>query len=329
MRCLGIESTAHTFSVSIVDDKEKILSDVRDMYVTEKGGIIPNEAALHHKKVKDKVVEDALKEANLKLEDIDIFAFSQGPGLPPSLLVGMEKGKEIALKIKKPLIGVNHIVGHLEIGKLLTKVKDPVFVFTSGANTQIIAFEGGKYRIFGEALSIGLGNALDKFGREIGLGFPAGAKIEELAKKGKYVELPYTVKGMDVDFSGIITKCINLYRRGVSKEDLCYSLQEIGFAMLTEVTERAMAHCNKNEALLIGGVAANKRFCEMLDIMCKERGAKFYPVPIKYSGDNASMIGWTGILQYKVNKKYYKNLKLKDIDIKPLWRIDQVDVDWI
>ena len=327
--CLGLESTAHTFGASVVDNKGNILGDIRDMYVTEKGGIIPSEAALHHKKIKDKIVGDALNEAGLKLRDIDIIAFSQGPGLAPSLLVGMDKAKELSLKIKKPLIGVNHITGHLEIGKLLTKAKDPVFVFTSGANTQIIAYEGKKYRIFGEALSIGLGNALDKFGRHIGLGFPAGPKIEELAKKGKYIELPYTVKGMDVDFSGIITKCFDLYRKGASKEDLCYSLQEIGFSMLTEVTERAMAHCNKKEALLIGGVAANKRFCEMLDIMCKERDAKFYPVPIKYSGDQATMIAWTGIIMYKANKKYYDNLKLKDIDINPFWRIDQVDVNWI
>ncbi|MFH1209232.1 MAG: KEOPS complex N(6)-L-threonylcarbamoyladenine synthase Kae1 [archaeon] len=327
--CLGIESTAHTFGASVVDYKGSILSDVRNMYVTDKGGIIPSEAALHHKKCKDKVIEDALKESRLKLEDINIIAFSQGPGLAPSLLVGMEKAKELSLKIKKPLIGVNHITGHLEIGKLLTKAKDPVFVFTSGANTQIIAYEGKKYRIFGEALSIGLGNALDKFGRHIGLGFPAGPKIEELAKKGKYIELPYTVKGMDVDFSGIITKCFDLYKRGISKEDLCYSLQEIGFSMLTEVTERAMAHCNKKEALLIGGVAANKRFCEMLDIMCKEREAKFYPVGLKYSGDQATMIAWTGIIMYKANKKYYDNLKLDDIDINPIWRIDQVDVNWM
>jgi len=318
-----------TFGASVVDDKGNILSDIRDMYVTEKGGIIPHAAAEHHKKCKDKVIDDALKEANLELKDIDIVAFSQGPGLPPSLVVGMNAAKELAGKIKKPLIGVSHIVGHLEIGKLLTKAKDPVFVFTSGANTQIIAFEGGKYRVFGEALTIGLGNALDKFGREIGLGFPSGPKIEELAKKGKYVELPYTVKGMDVDFSGIITKCINLYKKGASKEDLCYSLQEIGFAMLTEVAERAMAHCGKKEALLIGGVAANKRFCEMLDIMCKERNGVFFPVGLKYSGDNASQICWTGILQYKADKKYYDNLNLKDVDIKPRWRIDEVEINWV
>jgi len=208
----------------------------------------------------------------------------------------------------------------------MTKAKNPVFVFTSGANTQIIAHEGGKYRIFGECLSIALGNALDKFAREIGLGFPGGPKIEEMAKSGKkYIELPYVVKGMDVEFSGIVTHAINLFRKGESKEDLCYSLQETMFAMLVEVTERALAHCDKDEVLLIGGVAANQRLCEMLDIMCRERKAKFYAVPMKYSGDQAAMIGWQGILEYE--KRKLENVD--KIDINPVWRIDQVDTIWI
>src|SRR3989338_657569 len=256
MKYLGIESTAHTFAIGIIDDKRKILADQRSMYTSEKGGIVPSEAANLHRKVKEKILQEALEEANLKIEDIDVISFSQGPGLPPSLLVGKDFAKHIAIKYNKPLVGVNHLCGHLEEGKFFTEAKDPVFVFVSGANTQIIAYEGEKYRVFGEALSVGLGNALDKFGRVVGLGFPAGPKIEQLAKKGKYVEIPYVVKGMDVEFSGIVTHCVNLYKKGVAVEDLCYSLQETGFAILIEVTERALAHTGKNEALLIGGVAA-------------------------------------------------------------------------
>ncbi len=256
-----------TFGVGIVADKKKILADQRRMYTSEKGGIIPSEAANFHRKNKEEILKKALEEAKLKIEDVDVISFSEGPGLPPSLIVGKEFSKELALKYKKPLIGVNHLCGHLEEGKFFTNAKNPVFVFVSGANTQIIAHEGGKYRVFGEALSVGLGNALDKFGRAVGLGFPAGPKIEELAKKGKYVELPYVVKGMDVEFSGIVTHCVNLYKKGIPVENLCYSLQETGFAMLIEVTERALAHTEKKETLLIGGVAANKRFVEMLGIM--------------------------------------------------------------
>ena len=323
--CLGIESTAHTFGASVVNFKGKILSDVRDMYITEQGGLIPDKVAEHHRNIGITVITKAIEEAKVKINDIKLISISQGPGLPLSLAQGVKFVKEFSLKYKIPLIGVNHICAHLEIGKLMTKAKDPVFVCPSRANKQRIAYEGGKYRIFGECLSIALGNALDKFAREIGLGFPGGPKIEQLAKLGKkYIELPYVVKGMDVEFSGILTHAINLYKKGESKEDLCYSLQETMFAMLVEVTERALAHCDKNEVLLIGGVAANQRLCEMLGIMCKERKAKFYAVPIKYSGDQAAMIAWQGILEYKVGRRLEKN-----IDIKPNWRIDQVDTIWI
>ncbi|MDD5177799.1 MAG: bifunctional N(6)-L-threonylcarbamoyladenine synthase/serine/threonine protein kinase [Candidatus Nanoarchaeia archaeon] len=324
--CLGIESTAHTFGVSIVNDKGKILSNLNKTYTTEKGGMIPHEVALHHKKIADNLVEEALNYAKIKKEKLDFITFSQGPGLPPSLRIGKDKAKQLASNLQIPLIGSNHICAHLEIGKLLTKAKDPVFVFVSGANTQIIAYESERYRIFGETLDVGMGNALDKFGRDIGLGFPAGPKIEELAKKGNYIELPYIVKGMDLSFSGIVTKANQLFKKGVSKEDLCYSMQETCFSMVTEVTERALAHCNKKEVLLIGGVAANKRFCEMLNKMCEQRKAKFYSAPLRHCGDHAAMIAWQGMLQYKSNKNFED---VSEIDILPKWRIDEVEVTWI
>ena len=326
MKCLGIESTAHTFGVSIVDSNGNILANVKDMYKTEKGGIIPIEAKKHHENVKEEILEKTLKEAKLKIEEIDIISFSCGPGLAPCLIAGKNFAKELALKYKKSLIEVNHLIAHLEIGRLLTKAKDPVFILATGANTQIIAFEGNKYRIFGEALSIGIGNALDKFGRDIGLGFPCGPKIEELAKKGKYVELPYVVKGMDVEFSGIITQAINLFKKDIKQEDLCFSLQETLFAMLTEVSERALAHTEKKELLLIGGVAANKRLIKMLETMCKDRNVKFSVVPVEYSGDQAAMIAWQGILQSK-NVKFDKK-RIEEIDINPKYRVEDVDVNW-
>jgi N6-L-threonylcarbamoyladenine synthase/protein kinase Bud32 len=157
---------------------------------------------------------------------------------------------------------------------------------------------------------------LDKFGRILGLGFPAGPKIEELSKKGKYVELAYTVKGMDVSFSGLLTKAQQLFeRKQASKEDLCFSLQETAFAMCAEVAERALAHSGKKELLLVGGVGANKRFCEMLELMCKERNAKFYKVPMDLAGDQGAMIAWEGFLR----KDSYG-----DIEVNPHWRADEV-----
>ncbi len=177
MISLGIESTAHTFGCGIINDKGKIYANVTDAYKTETGGIHPSEARLHHENAKDKVVEDALNQANLKLNDIDLISFSQGPGLAPCLLVGMKTAKELAKKINVSLVGVNHCIAHLEIGKLMTKAKNPVLLYASGANTQVIAYEAKKYRVFGETLDQGIGNFIDSFARYIGLGFPGGPKI--------------------------------------------------------------------------------------------------------------------------------------------------------
>ncbi|MBI2667430.1 tRNA (adenosine(37)-N6)-threonylcarbamoyltransferase complex transferase subunit TsaD [Candidatus Woesearchaeota archaeon] len=321
--CLGIEGTAHTFGAAVVTGKKRILSDVRDMYTTESGGIIPSEAARHHKELSNEIIENALREANKEFNDIDIISFSRSPGLAPCLLATKDKAIELAKKYNKDLVGVNHAVSHLTSGLLFTEARNPVYIYVSGANTQIIALIDKRFRILGETLDVGLGNALDKFGRGIGLGFPSGPKIEELAKDGKYIELPYTVKGMDLAFSGIVTEAVNKYKKGFKKEDLCFSIQETLFAMLTEVVERALAFTEKKEALLIGGVAANKRLAEMLEIMCKERKAKFYSVPIKYSGDNAIMIGWQGILEYNAGKRDNLNVDIDDSE-----RTDEVEVIW-
>lgn len=325
MICLGIESTAHTFGVGVVTDKGKILANAKDSYKTEKGGINPSEAKKHHEEVKDKVLSEALFKATLKIEDIDLISISQGPGLAPCLLVGMSKAKELAKKYKSPIIGVNHCIAHLEIGRQLSNAKDPLLLYVSGANTQVIAYEGNKYRVFGETLDQGVGNFLDAFARYIGLGFPGGPKIEQIAlKRKKYVELPYAVKGMDVSFSGMLT---NLKHKFDSKkyqiEDLCYSMQETAFAMLVEVSERALAHCDKNELVLGGGVACNKRLVEMCRIMCNERGAKCFVPENEFLIDNGGMIGWLGILQRRQAITDYDK-----IDIKPYERTDDVEVWW-
>ena len=328
MLCMGIESTAHTFGVGVADGKGKILANARDVYKPRKGwGIVPMDARKHHEEVAEGVLKEALKASGHEMDDADVIAFSQGPGLPPCLYAGLNFVKELQEKTKKPVIGVNHCIAHIEIGRLTSKLKDPVTLYVSGANTQIIAYVAGKYRIFGETQDIGIGNALDKFGREAGLEFPYGPGIEELAKAGRWIGLPYTVKGMDLSFSGIVTDAIRKLQQKKEKlEDVCFSLQETTFAMLTEVVERAMAHTGKNEALLTGGVAANGRLQQMLDIMCRERGAKFAVVPREYSGDNAAMIAWTGVLAKKSGQK---PLDIKKADILPRWRTDQVEILWL
>ncbi|MCD6575905.1 MAG: bifunctional N(6)-L-threonylcarbamoyladenine synthase/serine/threonine protein kinase [Nanoarchaeota archaeon] len=323
MICLGIESTAHTFGVGIVTEWGEILANVRNMYSPPKGwGIDPSKAKEHHEKVADKLIEKALEEAHIKKPDL--IAVAIGPGLPPCLLVGLKKAKELAKKWGVPIVGVNHAIAHLEIGKFSANFRDPVMLYVSGGNTQIIAFEGGKYRVFGETEDMGIGNLFDSFGRLVGLEFPAGPKIEKLAKKGeRYIEIPYSVKGMDVSFAGIYTKLKDTIKKN-KLEDVCFSLQETTFAMLVEVTERAMAHTQKNELILTGGVSANKRLQEMCRIMCEERGASFSAPPIELAGDNGAMIAWNGILAKKEATKNYDK-----IDIKPKWRVDEVKVSWI
>jgi len=326
MICLGIESTAHTFGIGIVDDKGKVLANVKDAYSTESGGIIPAKAADHHAEVCGDVIKKALEKAGITMKDIDLISFSQAPGLGHTLRIGAFAARMLALKTGKPLIGVNHCIAHLTIGELMTGATDPVLLYASGANTQVIAYEGGKYRIFGETLDIGVGNFLDSFAREMGLGFPGGPKIYELSlKKKRFVELPYVVKGMDVSFGGLLT---NLKQKIASKqfsnEDLAYSAQETVFAMLLEVSERAMAHCNKKELLLGGGVACNIRLQEMARKMCEERGAKCFVPANEFLVDNGAQISWQGMLEYRAGKR----MKIEESVIKPYERTDDVHVNW-
>jgi N6-L-threonylcarbamoyladenine synthase len=280
--CLGIESTAHTFGASVIREK-KILSNVKDAYSTESGGIIPAQLSEHHVGCAAMVIQRALDEAGIGITDVDLIAYSRSPGIGHALRIGAVVARSLSALHGISLVGVNHCIAHLEIGRLLTKAKDPVLLYASGANTQVIAYEGKKYRVFGETLDNGIGNFLDSFARHMGLGFPGGPKVAALAEKGKkYIELPYVVKGMDVSFGGILTNVKQKYDSGkYTQEDLCYSVQETVFAMLVEVTERALAHCGKREVLLGGGVACNTRLQSMIATMCKDRGAVSY-VPETY-----------------------------------------------
>jgi N6-L-threonylcarbamoyladenine synthase/protein kinase Bud32 len=324
--CLGIESTAHTFGVGIVDESGQILSDERMMYTPEKGkGILPRGASEHHSKNASAVIKSALEKANMKLGDVDLVAFAQGPGLPPCLHVGAKIARYLSLSQNIDLIGVNHPVGHIEIGRLAASSKNPVVLYLSGGNTQVISFVENRYRIFGQTEDIAVGNAFDTVARELKLKSPGGPEIERLATGGKYVELPYTVKGMDMIFSGIVTEAVRKIKSGSKPEDICHSLQETCFAMLVEVTERALAHTGKDEVLLVGGVAANKRLQEMLRTMCEERGGKLAVVDIKYSGDNGTMIAWAGVLARQSGQK----TSLERSEIKQKWKTDEAEIPWL
>lgn len=319
---IGIESTAHTFGVGVVR-KGKILANERDMYKPARGGIIPAASADHHRTVAELLWVRAFEKAGVSNNDIKALAFSHAPGLAPCLLAGMQFARIKARELKVPLVPVNHCIAHLEIGQH-EGAKDPVLLYASGANTQIIAYASGCYRVFGETLDMGIGNFIDSFARHCGIPFPGGPIIEQKAKNGVYFELPYSIKGMDVSFSGLYTKLCQLYDKGARIEDLSFSLQETAFAMLIEAAERALAHTGKKELVLGGGVACNARLQEMARIMCHERGARFFCPAREFLVDNGAMIAFTGELLFNAGIQK----KPDDVDIAPRERTDDVNVTW-
>jgi len=322
---IGIETTAHTFGIGIVRDG-KVLCNVREMYTTSSGGIVPMDSAKHHVEVCDSVWDRALSEAGVDGGEIEGIAVSQAPGLAPCLAEGMRFAKKKAKELNVGLIPVNHCVAHLEIGRL-TGAKDPVLLYASGANTQVIAYEGGKYRVFGETLDIGIGNFIDNFARFLGIGFPGGPKIQALAEGGEYIELPYSIKGMDVAFSGLLTNLKQKKEKGLKKEDLAFSLQETAFAMLVEASERALAHTGKKELLLGGGVGCNTRLQEMCSVMCKERGCKFFVPSNDLLVDNGAMIAYLGEIMFEKGLEV-RGEEIDKVDIDPRERTDMVEVRW-
>jgi N6-L-threonylcarbamoyladenine synthase len=352
---LGIEGSANKIGVGIITSTGEILSNPRKTFITPPGeGFRPKETADHHRREVLGILRNALDIAKIKLEDIDVFCYTKGPGMAQPLSVGALVIRTLAQMYNKPIIGVNHCIGHIEMGRCATGAINPTILYVSGGNTQVIAYSEKRYRIFGETIDIAIGNCLDRFARLINLSNdPApGYNIEQMAKKGtKYIDLPYTVKGMDVSFSGILSfledlvknknkqklnkkrkrgdsnnklicEDINLKNDTIfeentekdvndqnnqeninvklnenlphSKEDLCYSLQETLFSMLVEITERAMAHTNSKEVLLVGGVGCNVRLQDMMGIMVSERGGSVCAMDERYCIDNGAMIAYAG-----------------------------------
>lgn len=317
---LGIEGTAWNLSAAIVDEKD-VLAETTATYRPAAGGIHPREAAQHHANHITKVISETLKKGG---RNVDAVAFSQGPGLGPCLRTVATAARALALSLGVPLIGVNHCIAHIEVGRWKTPAKDPVTLYVSGANSQVLAYRRGHYRVFGETLDIGIGNALDKFARSVGLAHPGGPKVEELAKHAtQYIPLPYTVKGMDFSFSGLTTAAQESTKKFMLP-DVCRSFQETAFAMLVEVTERAVAHTEKHEVLLAGGVGANSRLKEMLTMMCEDRGIDFYVPEKRFMGDNGAMIAYLGLLMYKSGYR----TSIAESKVNPDFRPDEAVVRW-
>jgi len=323
---LGVESTAHTFSVSVVSSDGRILSNAKSVYKPPEGsGIHPFEASQNHLATAPRVVADALEDSHVNLNDLALVAYAMGPGLGPCLRVGAVVARTLASSLGVPLVPVNHAVGHIELGCLLTGSEDPVVLLVSGGHTMILAYSGRRWRVLGECLDLTLGQLLDQFGRHHGLASPCGRAIEEAASTStNYLKLPYTVKGNDVSYSGLLTASKTLLDRGRSFSDVSYSIQETAFAMVTEVTERALAFTGKREVMIVGGVAANKRLSGMMGDMAERHSAAVTMTPIEYSGDCGAQIAWTGWLAHTCGIE----VPIPESKVLQSWRLDRVDIPW-
>ena len=325
---LGIEGTAHTTAVGIVDKDNNIIADQRKTFKPKTGGIHPRDAANFIAENITNILAESFSEANVDPDQITAIAFSQGPGIGPCLRATATAARSLSLTIKKPLIGVNHALAHIELGVMVCKLNDPLTLYVSGGNTQLTEYSNHRYHILGETQDIAIGNMIDTVARGIGYDYAlAGPIIEMEAKKGtKLLDLPYSIKGTSVSYSGLLTAAIRAYEEFQERpEDIAYSIQEIGFAMLAEITEKCLIVSGKKELLVTGGVAANKRLREMLSLVAEENNAEFSFVPPKLAGDNGVMIAVTGA-------KFWKNgrntLSIEESFVKPKWRIDEITIPW-
>jgi N6-L-threonylcarbamoyladenine synthase len=391
---LGIEGSANKIAIAVVDFDGNIISNPRRTYITPPGtGFLPKETADHHRVAILPLLLESLSLAKITIKDISLICYTKGPGMAGPLSVGAIVARTLSLMLKVPIIGVNHCIAHIEMGRLATGLDNPVVLYVSGSNSQVIAFVEGKYRIFGETIDIAVGNCLDRFARLLGLSNdPApGYNIEQLAKKGKkYVPMPYLVKGMDMSFSGLLSFCEDLIdlspsiakeiqenqnHQSLAKEsetnnllkkrenneddaeaveglddeidrrkkkrrnnvknknikdleyscaDLCYSLQETIFCMLTEVTERALSHVESNSVIIVGGVGCNVRLQEIMQTMLGERDGTIGAMDERYCIDNGAMIAYTGLLMYKQGFTD----SIDTCTYTQSFRTDEVEVNW-
>ncbi|TKX68041.1 bifunctional N(6)-L-threonylcarbamoyladenine synthase/serine/threonine protein kinase [Halorubrum sp. SP9] len=362
MRVLGIEGTAWCASAALYDAETDAVLIESDPYEPDSGGIHPREAAEHMSEAIPEVVDDVLTaaEAEYGPNAVDAVAFSRGPGLGPCLRIVGTAARALAGTLSVPLVGVNHMVAHLEIGRHRSGFDNPVCLNASGANAHLLGYHDGRYRVLGETMDAGVGNALDKFTRHVGWSHPGGPKVEAAAAEfaaaaggrgdgsrdgdgdesrvgdgdgngnsgsvaaADLLDLPYVVKGMDFSFSGISSAANDAADDGVPVEEICFSLQEHVFAMLTEVSERALSLTGADELVLGGGVAQNDRLREMLAAMCEARGAEFHAPEPRFLRDNAGMIAVLGAKMAASGD----TIPIAESRVDPDFRPDQVPVTW-
>ncbi|MFW6436627.1 MAG: bifunctional N(6)-L-threonylcarbamoyladenine synthase/serine/threonine protein kinase [Halococcoides sp.] len=357
MRVLGIEGTAWAASAAVYETRDPSVGSADEhvaiesqAYEPESGGLHPREAAEHMREAIPTVVEWALDHAEQRAASetlpgdadrsapvdavdestsprsqapVDAVAFSRGPGLGPCLRITGTAARALAQRLDVPLVGVNHMLAHLEVGRHRAGFADPIGLNASGANAHVLGYRGGRYRVLGETMDTGVGNAIDKFAREVGWSHPGGPTVEAHAHEGEYVALPYVVKGMDFSFSGLSSAAQDALAEH-PVEDVCRGLEETIFAMLTEVAERALALTGRDELVVGGGVANNARLQGMLREMAAHRGADLFVPEPRFLSDNAGMIAVLGAKQFAAGD----TIAIVDSAVDSNYRPDDVPVTW-
>ena len=348
MITLGIEGSANKLGVAILRD-DIIVSNIRRTFHNAPGeGFRPSELGAHHTANVLPLIKEVLKESGIDLKDIDLIAYTRGPGIAAPLNVCAIVARILAVELNIQIVAVNHCIAHIEMGRFITRMSNPVVLYASGANTQIICYQSestvlesvgrgkGRYIVLGEALDIAVGNCLDRVARLLNISnAPSpGFNIEQYAKRGKtFFHMPIPIKGMDISCSGIVEYINKTYinpQKQIKvddqlKYDICFSLQENLFSALTEVTERAISLFKSSEVLIVGGVGCNLRLQEMISLMAKARNAIVGNMDDTFCVDNGAMIAYTGYVMFNTKKT---GTKIENCDVTQRYRTETVEIDW-
>ena len=328
MLVLGIESSCDETSVAIVEDGRKVLSNVinSQIKIHERfGGVVPEIASRNHVQAISTVTKQALEQAKITFDQVDAISCTMGPGLVGALLVGVSYAKALSFALDKPLIGTNHIKGHIAANYITHKELKPPFIclIISGGHTHLVLVKDyNDFQILGKTRDDAIGEAFDKVARVIGLGYPGGSKIDKMAKQGKpNIHLPRTYfENLDFSFSGIKTAVINLNHKNpdIDKSDLCASFEQAVTEVIVTNTVKACKNSNVKTVALAGGVSANSYIRNAFDNVAKENNIKIYYPKMELCTDNAAMIASAG---------YYELINGKtsslDLNAVPNLKIDQ------
>ena len=318
---LGMAARCDETSVAVVKNGREVLSNVINTQISIHelyGGVVPEIASRNHVENISPVMKEALKEANVKIDDVDGIACTYGPGLVGALLVGVSYAKALSYAANKPLIGVNHIQGHIAANYITYKDLEPPFLtlLISGGNTQLVLVKDyTKFEILGKTRDDAVGEAFDKIARVIGLGYPGGPKMDKLAQEGTpNIVLPKVhIDGLDFSFSGLKTAIINLHHKtpDINKADLAASFEKDVAEILLENTKKAVKETNINKIALAGGVSANSYIRKAFKELEEKEDIKVYYPELKLCTDNAAMIASAGYYNYL--KGNFSDLKLNAV----------------